>query len=141
MPRTYIFRAQGLPVGTTKEQLEQIFCEKAGDKVNLCEVDLQTIHDPVFDEDSCTAIFGVEHEVPEFLKPLVSGTNSRPEITIKYNGEVVAVDANFYGFTQLYPTRDPIRAEYDPASLSTGIERCFVNVYYEQPQHYCYLGD
>ncbi|TGZ81923.1 hypothetical protein EX30DRAFT_395307 [Ascodesmis nigricans] len=107
MPETYMFRAQGLPVETTERELKQMLSKEAGHEVNLCEVDLSV--DP--GEKYCTAIFGVKGQVPEYFQSLVKGTGRRDPITFKHCKSVVTVDADFYGFTQLYPPKKPILAD------------------------------
>lgn len=112
MPKTWMFRAQGLPEGITLEQLEKLLSERAEETINISQYnyDLSIVRKPPPSRHAtCTAIFGFDGTVPSFLQPLVDGILQK--ITHRHGRDVVEIDSNFYGFTQLYPVEGPVRAE------------------------------
>lgn len=114
MPKIYVFRAIGLPAGTTLETLKGALAQylQAGEKLDL--VDWNIVPScPRRRDGSVTVIFGVSRcpEMPGFLEQLLT----TPEDTFDFELEdnCVELDLHFLGFTQMYgtPEDEPIVAE------------------------------
>jgi hypothetical protein len=104
-----VFRVIGLPEDATVadfKELEQFL--KKGEQLHLVD---EAIVPSCPVHSTLSGIFGVLHPLPEFLERMRNGTTT--VVCFHLRGEDVAVDQNFYGFTQMYPTTPgtPIVAE------------------------------
>ena len=102
MPSKYVFRAIGLPPDTTPEdfQRELAKCVQGSENLELCDIDF--VPSCSEDEDILTCLFGVKPPLPRFLEDL--RTDDSPSYSLEIQGVDVAIDQNFHGLTQLYPT-------------------------------------
>ena len=110
MPSHYVFRAVGLPENATPSDFQELrrFL-KDGEELNLID---EAIVPSCPADDTLTGLFGVKPPLPSFLDTQTSGTTSA-SFTFSLRGEDVEIDRNFFGLTQLYPTKleTPIVAE------------------------------
>ncbi|KAF8540589.1 hypothetical protein BDD12DRAFT_832783 [Trichophaea hybrida] len=134
-----VFRVIGLPEDATVadfKELEQFL--KKGEQLRLVD---EAIVPSCPVRSTLSGIFGVLHPLPEFLERMRNGTTT--VVCFHLRGEDVAVDQNFYGFTQMYPTSPgtPIVADivalaglnshaYDSWTADSNLERMWLREFF-----------
>ncbi|KAF8247997.1 hypothetical protein K440DRAFT_583947, partial [Wilcoxina mikolae CBS 423.85] len=139
MPSKTVFRVMGLPEDATVPDFNELkqFLKK-GEQLHLVD---EAIVPSCPVQSTLSGIFGVLHPLPEFLEELRNGTTAM--VCFHLRGEDVAVDQNFYGFTQMYPTAPgtPIVADivaladlnshaYDSWTANSNLERMWLREFF-----------
>lgn len=106
---TTVFRVTGIPLATTLDHLITILTTEFSSETDIRpDIDNCSLSPSCYDERNQTALIQFTPRAPRPLESLANNDDYLIDIGSGYD---IAIDQDFYGLTQLYPTTEPITAE------------------------------
>ncbi|KAI5779780.1 hypothetical protein EDC01DRAFT_294949 [Geopyxis carbonaria] len=116
-PTKKVFRAVGLPPETTETEIcDSLKSLVRGTDPKLCVLDTWLVPGCTTDYDTTDAIITIEAPFPAFLERLIKAPTETYDFEV--GDSAVLLDANFFGFTQMYPTKADVPIEADIIAVS-----------------------